>query len=243
MIKKTDKKAMRLKRHVRVRGKISGTPCRPRLNVFRSNANIYAQIIDDVNGATLVSASTVEKEFEGATGNCEAAKKVGLLYSLSEPNSATPIADAKAYLDVKNIEYVEQTANTNDEVVAAASALIAAGVDAVFTPTDNVIMAAEMAIAEDFAINGIPHYTGADSFVRNGAYATCGVNYTDLGAKTADLAYKAITEGMDGMEDYYLMDGGIITVNTDTAAMIGKQAEYSCFDSMGTVVEVTTTKD
>ena len=170
-------------------------------------------------------------------------KKVGLLYSLSEPNSATPIADAKAYLDAKNIEYVEQTANTNDEVVAAASALIAAGVDAVFTPTDNVIMAAEMAIAEDFAINGIPHYTGADSFVRNGAYATCGVNYTDLGAKTADLAYKAITEGMDGMEDYYLMDGGIITVNTDTAAMIGKQAEYSCFDSMGTVVEVTTTKD
>ena len=169
--------------------------------------------------------------------------KVGLLYSLSEPNSAQPITDAKAYLDAKGIAYVEQTANTNDEVVAAASALIAAGVDAVFTPTDNVIMAAEMAIAEDLAANGIPHYTGADSFVRNGAYATCGVNYTDLGAKTADLAYKAITEGMDGMEDYYLMDGGIITVNTDTAAMIGKQAEYSCFDSMGTVVEVTTTKD
>ena len=166
--------------------------------------------------------------------------KVGLLYSLNEPNSTKPVADAKAYLDAKGITYIEQTANTNDEVVAAASALIAAGVDAVFTPTDNVIMAAEMAIAEDLAANGIPHYTGADSFVRNGAYATCGVNYT---AKTADLAYKAITEGMDGMEDYYLMDGGIITVNTDTAAMIGKQAEYSCFDSMGTVVEVTTTKD
>ena len=169
--------------------------------------------------------------------------KVGLLYSLSEPNSAQPITDAKAYLDAKGIAYVEQTANTNDEVVAAASALIADGVDAVFTPTDTVIMAAELAIAEDFAKNGIPHYTGADSFVRNGAYATCGVNYTDLGTKTADLAYSAITEGMGSMEDYYLMDGGIITVNTDTAAMIGKQAEYSCFDSMGTVVEVTTTKD
>ena len=169
--------------------------------------------------------------------------KVGLLYSLSEPNSAQPITDAKAYLDAKGIAYVEQTANTNDEVVAAASALIADGVDAVFTPTDNVIMAAELAIAEDFAKNGIPHYTGADSFVRNGAYATCGVNYTDLGTKTADLAYSAITEGMGSMEDYYLMDGGIITVNTDTAAMIGKQAEYSCFASMGTVVEVTTTKD
>ena len=169
--------------------------------------------------------------------------KVGLLYSLSEPNSAQPITDAKAYLDAKGIAYVEQTASTNDEVVAAASALIADGVGAVFTPTDNVIMAAELAIAEDFAKNGIPHYTGADSFVRNGAYATCGVNYTDLGTKTADLAYSAITEGMGSMEDYYLMDGGIITVNTDTAAMIGKQAEYSCFDSMGTVVEVTTTKD
>ena len=77
MVKRIDKNAMRLKRHVRVRGKISGTPECPRLNVFRSNVNIYAQIIDDVNGVTLVSASTLEKSFEGATGNAEAAKKVG----------------------------------------------------------------------------------------------------------------------------------------------------------------------
>ena len=77
MVKRIDKNAMRLKRHVRVRGKISGTPECPRLNVFRSNANIYAQIIDDVNGVTLVAANTLEKDFEGATGNVEAAKKVG----------------------------------------------------------------------------------------------------------------------------------------------------------------------
>ena len=77
MVKNVNKKAMRLHRHVRVRGKISGTPERPRLNVFRSNANIYAQIIDDVNGVTLASASTLDKDFEGATGNVEAAKKVG----------------------------------------------------------------------------------------------------------------------------------------------------------------------
>ena len=77
MVSKIDKNAMRLKRHVRVRGKISGTPECPRLNVYRSNTNIYAQIIDDVNGVTLVSANTLEKEFEGAAGNCEAAKKVG----------------------------------------------------------------------------------------------------------------------------------------------------------------------
>ena len=79
MVSKINKNAMRLKRHIRVRGKISGTPECPRLNVFRSNANIYAQIIDDVNGVTLVSANTLEKGFEGATGNSEAAKKVGLL--------------------------------------------------------------------------------------------------------------------------------------------------------------------
>ena len=77
MIKRPNTNAQRQKRHKRVRAKLSGTPERPRLNVFRSNANIYAQIIDDVNGVTLVSANTLEKEFEGATGNCEAAKKVG----------------------------------------------------------------------------------------------------------------------------------------------------------------------
>ncbi len=168
-------------------------------------------------------------------------ENVGLLYSLSEPNSATPIEEAKAYLDEKGIAYTEQTANTNDEVVAAASALIAAGVDAIFTPTDNVIMAAELAIYEDLANAGIPHYTGADSFVRNGAFATCGVNYTDLGAETADLAYQAITQGMDGMEDYYRMDGGIITVNTETAAALN--IDYSVFESMGELVEVTTTEE
>ena len=69
MVKKIDKNAQRLKRHTRVRGKISGTPERPRLNVFRSNANIYAQVIDDVNGVTLASASTLDKSFEGAAGH------------------------------------------------------------------------------------------------------------------------------------------------------------------------------
>ena len=79
MVSNVNKNAMRKHRHVRVRGKISGTPERPRLNVFRSNANIYAQLIDDVNGVTLVAANTLEKTFEGATGNAEAAKKVGLI--------------------------------------------------------------------------------------------------------------------------------------------------------------------
>ena len=168
-------------------------------------------------------------------------KKVGLLYSLSEPNSATPIQEAKEYLDSKGISYVEQTGNTNDEVIAAASALVAGGVDAIFTPTDNVIMSAELAIYEQLAQAGIPHYTGADSFVRNGAFATCGVNYTDLGTRTADLAYQAITEGVDGMEDVYYMDGGLITVNTETAKALGIDPQV--FGQLGEVVEVTTTKE
>ena len=167
--------------------------------------------------------------------------KVGLLYSKSETNSATPIAEAKTYLDGKGIAYVEATANTNDEVIAAASSLIADGVDAVFTPTDNVVMAAELAIYEDLAAAGIPHYTGADSFVRNGAFATCGVNYTGLGAQTADLVEQALTEGMDGLEDFYKVSGGIITVNTETAAALG--ADYSVFADMGDLVEVTTTAE
>ena len=75
MIKKPNTNAQRLKRHKRVRGKISGTPERPRLNVFRSNTNIYPQLNDDVNG--LAAASTLDKGFEGAKGNAEAAKKVG----------------------------------------------------------------------------------------------------------------------------------------------------------------------
>ncbi len=79
MVNKPDTNKARLRRHRRVRGKISGTAERPRLNVFRSSANIYAQVIDDVAGATLCAASTVEKGFEGSGGNKEAARRVGKL--------------------------------------------------------------------------------------------------------------------------------------------------------------------
>ena len=77
MVKKPDSNKARIKRHNRVRNKIIGTPERPRLNVFRSAKHIYAQLIDDINGVTLVAASSLEKDFEGNGGNKEAAKKVG----------------------------------------------------------------------------------------------------------------------------------------------------------------------
>ena len=161
---------------------------------------------------------------------------VGLLYSNSEINSEAPIADAKAYLDAKGIAYVEKTGNTANEVIAAASDLIGR-VDAVFTPTDNVVMATEAAVAELLNEAGIPHYTGADSFVLSGAFATCGVNYTELGTYTAKMAVDILKGG--DVPAFHVMDGGIITVNTETAAALS--IDYSVFaDMANTVVEVTT---
>lgn len=162
--------------------------------------------------------------------------KVGLLYSLNEPNSTKPIADAKAYLDAKGIAYVEKTGNTNDEIMTAANSLVGQ-VDAVFTPTDNVVMAAAAAVSETLTKAGIPFYTGADSFVTAGAFATCGVNYTELGTYTADMALDVLETGT--VPEYHVMDGGIITVNTETAAALN--LDYSAFhDLAGTVVEVET---
>ena len=91
MVKRPETRKARDARHARVRKKISGTPECPRLSVFRSLQHIYAQLIDDVNGVTLVSANTLEKDFEGATGNVEAAKKVGLV--LAERAKAKGIED------------------------------------------------------------------------------------------------------------------------------------------------------
>ena len=167
------------------------------------------------------------------------AKTIGLLYSNSEANSTTPIAEAKAYLDAKGIAYVEKTGNTNDEIMTAANALVGQ-VDAVFTPTDNVVMAAAAAVSETLTNAGIPFYTGADSFVTAGAFATCGVNYTELGTYTADMALDILETGT--VPEYHVMDGGIITVNTETAAALN--LDYSAFNDLaGTVVEVETTAE
>jgi len=161
-------------------------------------------------------------------------KTVGLLYSNSEDNSITPIAQAKEYLDSKGIAYLEKTGNTTDEIIAAVSSLVGR-VDAVFTPTDNTIMGAESAVAEILNGAGIPHYAGADSFVQSGAFATCGVNYTELGAKTADMAMDILAGGQ--IPEFHVMEGGIITVNSTSAEAAG--IDCAPFAGMaGTVIEV-----
>ena len=166
-------------------------------------------------------------------------KTVGLLYSRSETNSELPIAQAKEYLEEKGVKYIEKTGNTTDEILSAASEL-AQRCDVVFTPTDNVVMAAESAVAEILTQAGVPHYTGADSFVASGAFATCGVNYTELGEKTAEMAFQILQTGE--VPPYHVMEGGIITVNTEVAAQLS--IDYApFFDMANTVNEIETTQE
>ncbi|MCI5621490.1 MAG: ABC transporter substrate-binding protein [Lachnospiraceae bacterium] len=158
-------------------------------------------------------------------------ESVGLLYNKSEDASKAPIEEAKAYLDEKGVSYVEKTGTTNDEISLAADALVAAGVDAVFTPTDNTVMTAELAIYEKFLEAKIPHYAGADSFALNGAFCGFGVNYVDLGTATADMVVDILVNSADpATTPVQLMDNGIATVNTDIATEIG--LDYSMFESM-----------
>ena len=156
---------------------------------------------------------------------------VGLLYSNSEINSETPIAEAKAYLEELGIEYLEKTGNAADEVVTAANALVGR-CDAVFTPTDNVVMNVAGAVAEILNNAGIPHYTGADSFVSAGAFATCGVNYTELGTYTGQMAVDILNGG--DVPEFHIMDGGIIAYNSESANKLGLDA--SVFETMANTV-------
>lgn len=169
-------------------------------------------------------------------------KKVGLLYSQSEDSSKKPIEDAKAYLDEKGIEYVEKTGTNNTEVTQAADALIAAGVDAVFTPTDNTVMTAELAIYEKFIEAGIPHYCGADSFALNGAFCGYGVDYAKLGVETADMVIEVLQGADPATTPIKTFDNGIATVNTETAEALG--IDYSGFAELCTgVVETVTAEE
>lgn len=172
---------------------------------------------------------------------------VGLLYSKSEDSSAVPIADAKKYLDGKGIKYIEKTGTTTDEVSAAADALVAEGVDAVFTPTDNTIQKAELAVYEKFANAGIAHYAGADSFALNGAFVGYGVDYANLGKATADMVSEILTDGKKPAElPVETFDNGIATINTDTCTAIGMKLEdvEAAFKPLCTqIVETKTEKE
>ena len=147
---------------------------------------------------------------------------VGLLYDLGQDASATPIADAKALLEEKGVAYKEYTGTNTEEVIQAVNAAINDQVDALFTPQDNTVMAAELAIHEAVTEAGIPHYTGADSFALNGAFLGYGVDYANLGVETANMIAEILVDGADpATTPVKTFDNGTATVNTETAAAIG----------------------
>ncbi len=150
------------------------------------------------------------------------ASKIALLYNPSEDASTAPIAAAKEILTAKGVSFKEYSGSGISEVMLAADAIVADGMDAVFTPTDNTIMAAELAIYEALAEAGIPHYTGADSFALNGAFLGYGVDYANLGVETANMIAEILLEGKDpGSVPVRTFDNGTATVNTETGAATG----------------------
>jgi putative ABC transport system substrate-binding protein len=149
-------------------------------------------------------------------------KKVGLLYDSAQSSSTTPIQNAKEWCEEKGIEYVEKTGTTTDDIKLAAESLVADGVDAVFTPSDNTVMTAELAIYETFNNAQIPHYGGADSFALNGAFCGYGVDYANLGVMTGDMVADLLVNGANPAETPVMtFDNGIATINTESCEAMG----------------------
>ncbi len=151
---------------------------------------------------------------------------IGLLYDQGQDSSTTAIIHAKEYLEDKGIAYVERTGTTADEIMLAAQALVADGVDAIFTPSDNTVMKSELAIYETFVEGGISHYTGADSFALNGAFLGYGVDYIQLGKETADMVCEILVDGADpAVTPVKTFDNGTATINTEVCAALGMDFE------------------
>ena len=152
--------------------------------------------------------------------------KVGLLYDVGQDSSTQAIADAKAFFKEKNIEVVEYTATSIAEVMLATDSMIADKVEAVFTPTDNTIMQAELSIYEKLAEAKIPHYAGADSFALNGAFLGYGVDYAFLGRDTADMVADILLNSKDvASYGVHTFDNGVATVNVDICETMGVSFE------------------
>ena len=150
------------------------------------------------------------------------AKSIALLYDQGQDSSTTPIKNAKDYLDKKGVAYKEYTGTTTDEISLAVNSLIADKADAVFTPTDNTVMTAELSIYEALAKAGIPHYTGADSFALNGAFLGYGVDYANLGVETAKMAADILLSGSNpAATAVKTFDNGTATINTEVCQELG----------------------
>lgn len=149
-------------------------------------------------------------------------KKVGLLYDVGQDSSTTAIAEAKAFLKTKGVEIKEYTGTNTSEIGLQVDKMAADGIEALFTPSDNTVMTAELSIYEKLADNRILHYAGADSFALNGAFLGYGVDYANLGRVTGDMVAEILLEGKDPATlAVKTFDNGTATINTDVCEKLG----------------------
>lgn len=157
---------------------------------------LEAGLVKDLNkpeaNVTGVSdAIDVKQIFDLALELTPDTKTFGFIYNSGEVNSVAAIEKAKEYLDEKEIEYVEATITNSSELLQAVQSLVGKA-DAIFTPTDNTVASAMPVLSSEAINNGIPVYTGADSMVADGGFATVGVDYTVLGRQVADMVKRVI---------------------------------------------------
>lgn len=196
---------------------------------------VFAAVSDPVGSGIVESLDSPEANITGTSDYLDTdaimnlifaqnpdADNIALLYDLGQDSSTTAITAAKAYLDEKGVSYTEYTGTTVDEISLAVQNIIADKCDAVFTPSDNTVMKAELTIYEDLANAGIPHYAGADSFALNGAFCGYGVDYANLGVETANMVNDILVNGKTIAEmPVMTFDNGIATVNTEVCETLG----------------------
>ena len=186
---------------------------------------VEAQLVKDVNkpeaNVTGVSdAIDVEQIFDLAFELTPDVKTFGFIYNSGEVNSASAINKAKEYCDAKGIKYIETTITNSGELLQAAQSL-AEKTDAIFTPTDNTVASAMPVLAAEAQNAGIPVYTGADSLVADGGFATVGVDYTVLGRQVAAMVKKVVEgENISNIPVETLSEYSTI-INSATAEKIG----------------------
>ena len=186
---------------------------------------VAAQLLSDPtapdgNATGTSDAIAVDQIFALAEELTPGIQTYGFIYNLGEVNSVSVISDAKAYLDEQGIAYVESTVTNSGEVAQSAQALLDQGADAIFVPIDNTVASAMTNLSDIATQAQVPVYVAADSMVKDGALATVGVNYTNLGKQTAAMAVKVL-EGTPVSEiPVEVLDEYSVVVNEETAAAL-----------------------
>jgi putative ABC transport system substrate-binding protein len=174
----------------------------------------------EANVTGVSDAIDVKQIFDLAFELTQDVKTFGFIYNNGEPNSASAINKAKEYCDAKGIKYVEATITNSSELLQASQSVIEK-VDAIFTPTDNTVASAMPVLSAEAQKAGIPVYTGADSMVVDGGFATVGVNYTILGRQVAAMV-KNVIDGKSISEiPVETLSQYTTIINTTTADKIG----------------------